>query len=172
MDFAYTFDGEDLGDRIKRQGKLPTSQAVRIVRQVCRALAAAHAEGIVHRDIKPANVFVCRYGLEADFVKVLDFGLVKSREEVDGQDPRLTAENVAGGTPAYMAPEQAAADPHLDQRVDTQTHLLRCNERHEQQHTDQQESQSSAAAAIRWARGFSWDDAARQTEALLEESIQ
>lgn len=111
-------DGVDLEELVERYGPIPAERVVYFLRQICHSLAEAHAEGLIHRDIKPANVFVCRYGLEADFVKVLDFGLVKTREEIDGQDPRLTAENVAGGTPAYMAPEQVRGREEIDGRAD------------------------------------------------------
>lgn len=111
-------DGVDLEALVEQHGPLPAERVVHFLRQICHSLAEAHAAGLIHRDIKPANVFVCRYGLEADFVKVMDFGLVKSREEDEQQDPRLTAENVAGGTPAFMAPEQILSRDELDGRAD------------------------------------------------------
>ena len=61
-------------------GPVPADRAIFLLRQVCHSLADAHARGMVHRDIKPANIYVCRMGLEYDFVKVLDFGLVKVRD--------------------------------------------------------------------------------------------
>jgi len=72
---------------------------------------------VIHRDIKPANVYACRMGLEYDFVKVLDFGLVKMNDRLNGAT-LLTAEPVILGTPAYMAPEAILADPASDHRVD------------------------------------------------------
>jgi serine/threonine-protein kinase len=78
---------------------------VHLLRQVCDSLAEAHETGLIHRDIKPANIFVCRFGRATDWIKVLDFGMVKLPD--DGGDAMLTGENVAGGTPAFMAPEQA-----------------------------------------------------------------
>ncbi len=78
-----------------------------ILRQICASLAEAHARGLVHRDIRPANVMFCRVGLEADFVKVLDFGLVKSRVPTSPDSPALTGQLTFAGTPAYAAPEVA-----------------------------------------------------------------
>src|SRR5262249_55630973 len=78
----------------------------------------AHARNLVHRDIKPANIYVCRMGLEYDFVKVLDFGLVKSSDR-SGQTPSLmTVEHKTTGTPAYMAPEVILGDVEVDRRAD------------------------------------------------------
>ncbi len=97
-------DGRDLESLVREFGPLSPGRVTHLVRQICRSLAEAHARGLVHRDIKPANIYVCRVGLEYDFVKVLDFGLVK---DADGgaAATQLTAEAVAMGTPAYMAPE-------------------------------------------------------------------
>ena len=81
-------------------------------------LAEAQACGLVHRDIKPANIFLCRYGEDHDFVKVLDFGLVKALEAGRTPAPDLTAENVVQGTPAFIAPEQAMGDTGVDGRAD------------------------------------------------------
>ena len=91
---------------------------IHLLRQATDSLAEAHAEGLIHRDVKPANVYVCRYGREVDFVKVLDFGLVKLRGDVQVTDPRLTQEGHAGGTPAFMAPEQVIGDQPVDGRSD------------------------------------------------------
>jgi eukaryotic-like serine/threonine-protein kinase len=71
-------DGLDLETLVRDFGPLPPARAMHIIRQVCHSLAEAHAVGVIHRDIKPANIYVCRMGLEHDFVKVLDFGLVKA----------------------------------------------------------------------------------------------
>jgi serine/threonine-protein kinase len=71
---------------------------------------------MVHRDVKPSNVFVCRLGKRADFVKVLDFGLVKALEA--NAQPRLTVYGETSGTPAFMAPEQVHSEPDIDGRAD------------------------------------------------------
>lgn len=108
-------DGYDLDTLIKRFGPVPAERAIFLLRQVCHSLAEAHERGLIHRDIKPANVYVCRYGRDADYVKVLDFGLVKNRRP--GEDPGLTQTAFAGGTPAHMAPEQALGED-VDARTD------------------------------------------------------
>jgi serine/threonine-protein kinase len=88
------------------------------MRQVCESLAEAHEAGLIHRDIKPANVFLCRRGLVHDFVKVLDFGLVKAAAGSDRAATVLTQDNMATGTPAFMAPEIALGNGDLDGRTD------------------------------------------------------
>src|SRR5205823_12089573 len=78
--FYYVMEllaGRDLESLIREFGPVPADRTLFLLRQVCHSLADAHARGLVHRDIKPANIYVCRMGLEYDFVKVLDFGLVK-----------------------------------------------------------------------------------------------
>ena len=92
-------------------------RVVHVLRAVCHSLAEAHEAGLIHRDIKPANVFLCRYGRERDWVKVLDFGLVKAMEEPD-RDAGLTLEGSVRGTPAFMAPEQAKGGGGVDARAD------------------------------------------------------
>src|SRR5262249_36627642 len=77
---------------------------VGLLRQACHSLAEAHAAGLVHRDVKPANLFVCRLGLDVDFVKVLDFGLVKLRGGLARGAEALTVEGAFTGTPAFMPP--------------------------------------------------------------------
>ena len=104
--------GESLRDRLARHGELPIHDAVRILLEVVDALAAAHEEGVVHRDIKPDNVM-----LSGRHALVTDFGVAKAVSEATGRQ-QLTTAGIALGTPAYMAPEQAVADPHLDHRVD------------------------------------------------------
>jgi len=95
-------EGMDLETLVKEHGALPAGRVIYLMRQACESLEEAHAKGLVHRDIKPANIHVGRVGLQYDFVKVLDFGLVK---EVKRPDPMLTAEGLTVGTPSYMAPE-------------------------------------------------------------------
>jgi serine/threonine-protein kinase len=100
-------DGLDADALVRRFGPVPPARAAYLVSQVCHSLIEAQASGLVHRDIKPANIFVCRYGQDMDFVKVLDFGLVKSLDGRGEGQPGLTAENTVQGTPAFIAPEQA-----------------------------------------------------------------
>ncbi|PIE16008.1 MAG: serine/threonine protein kinase [Proteobacteria bacterium] len=109
-------DGVDLGTLVERHGPLPAERVVHLLSQACHSLAEAHARGLVHRDIKPANLFTCRYGTEVDFLKVLDFGLVKAQEATDNS-ARLTVDGAISGTPAYMAPEQVLGED-LDGRAD------------------------------------------------------
>ena len=110
-------DGLDLETLVREFGPLPPARALHIVQQVCRSLAEAHAMGLIHRDIKPANIYVCRMGVEYDFVKVLDFGLVKVNDQRQQSSAMLTVEPLIMGTPAYMAPE-AILDAAADHRVD------------------------------------------------------
>ena len=105
-------DGESLRERIDQHGELPVVEAVKIVQQVVDALAYAHEKGVVHRDIKPDNVM-----LSGRHALVMDFGVAKAVSEATGRQS-LTTAGVALGTPAYMAPEQAMADPHVDHRAD------------------------------------------------------
>ncbi len=109
-------DGVDLQSLVERFGPLPAERVVHVLRQVCDSLADAHHVGLVHRDVKPANVFVCRRGLHVDFVKVLDFGLVKPTRVDDGESLQ-TAANIVSGTPAYLPPE-VAQGAALDARAD------------------------------------------------------
>lgn len=111
-------DGLDTESLVRTFGPLPWERVAHILRQASHSLSEAHARGMVHRDIKPANVFLCRYGEEHDFVKVLDFGLVKSGEWKNDEETTLTRENVIQGTPGYLAPEQALGRADIDGRAD------------------------------------------------------
>jgi Tol biopolymer transport system component len=105
-------DGESLRQRLDRQRVLPASEASRVLREVVDALSHAHAHGVVHRDIKPDNVMMSgRHAL------VTDFGVARAISAATGAHER-TSVGIALGTPAYMAPEQVAADPDIDQRAD------------------------------------------------------
>ena len=106
-------DGIDLADVLSHERRLAPERACKIATQICRALAAAHAAGVIHRDLKPENIFLVARDGQADFVKVLDFGIARSM----GRARRLTNPGVAMGTPEYMAPEQAEGGA-VDQRSD------------------------------------------------------
>jgi eukaryotic-like serine/threonine-protein kinase len=108
-------EGESLRQKLDREGELPLAESVRLLRQVASALAYAHKHGIVHRDIKPDNVMIGE-----DYALVTDFGVAKAlKASAVGPDtPSATTTGVAIGTPAYMAPEQAVADPNVDHRAD------------------------------------------------------
>jgi serine/threonine protein kinase len=107
---AELLQGEELGNHLDRVRVMTASAAAHVVRQVCAALGAAHAAGIVHRDVKPENVFLTGGGAH---VKVLDFGISKVGDSKDG----LTKTGTVMGTPDYMAPEQARGD-RVDARAD------------------------------------------------------
>jgi serine/threonine-protein kinase len=118
--FYYVMElltGRDLESLVREFGPLPASRVIYLLRQVAHSLADAHARGLVHRDIKPANIYVCRMGLDYDFAKVLDFGLVKVKHRPAG-DTLSTIEHTATGTPAYMAPETILGDADVDRRAD------------------------------------------------------
>jgi serine/threonine-protein kinase len=107
--FFYAMErlhGIDLHSLVQQFGPLPPARVVFILRQICHSLEEAHRAGLVHRDVKPANVFVCRYGLDLDFVKVLDFGLVKG-DPPGLEHQSLTREGAHTGTPAFLPPEIA-----------------------------------------------------------------
>jgi serine/threonine-protein kinase len=114
-------DGLDLETLVERYGPVHPERTVYLLRQVCASLAEAHTRGLVHRDIKPSNIFTCRMGLDVDFVKVLDFGLVKAMGDGDREATMLTAPDSTTGTPAYIAPEMVRGDRVADHRVDIYT---------------------------------------------------
>jgi tRNA A-37 threonylcarbamoyl transferase component Bud32 len=111
-------DGMDLETLVARFGPLPAERVVHLLAQACHSLADAHHAGLVHRDIKPANLYVCRMGLDVDFVKVLDFGLVKWDADAHAEQTRVTMEGATSGTPAYMPPEAITGDAPVDGRLD------------------------------------------------------
>jgi eukaryotic-like serine/threonine-protein kinase len=119
--FYYVMEllsGRDLDSLVRQFGPLPADRALHLLAQVCHSLAEAHARGLVHRDIKPANIYACRMGLEYDFVKVLDFGLVKFKDSSSVRQTLMTAEHGTTGTPAFMAPEIILGDGDVDRRAD------------------------------------------------------
>ena len=110
-------DGVDAETLVRRTGPVPAERAIHLIRQVCHSLSEAESRGLVHRDIKPANIFLCRYGEDHDFVKVLDFGMVKATTAPE-TETALTRDMTIRGTPAYMAPEQAFGSSDVDGRAD------------------------------------------------------
>ncbi len=110
-------DGLDLETLVRRFGPVPPARVVEILRQTCHSLGEAHDRGLIHRDVKPANIYLCRLGREYDFMKVLDFGLVKYDEDQSIMDTIKTNTEMTTGTPAYMAPEMANGEP-IDRRAD------------------------------------------------------
>jgi serine/threonine-protein kinase len=102
MELLHGLDFEKL---VSRFGPVPPERAIHLLQQACDSLGEAHTRGLVHRDLKPSNLFACRMGLSVDYVKVLDFGLVKNDPTQAAKQVRLTAADVISGTPAFMAPE-------------------------------------------------------------------
>ena len=119
--FYYVMEllnGLDLETLVQRHGALPAERVIYLLVQACHSLAEAESYGLVHRDIKPANLFVCHYGGEYDFVKVLDFGIAKVKHgAMETGVLELTRDNVVRGTPTYIAPEQALGG-EIDSRAD------------------------------------------------------
>jgi eukaryotic-like serine/threonine-protein kinase len=110
-------DGLDLETLVRQHGPIPPERVLHVLRQLCHSLGEAHERGMIHRDVKPANIFLCRLGREYDFVKVLDFGLVKFDQDESIMDTIKAAAEVTTGTPAYMAPEMANGES-VDRRAD------------------------------------------------------
>jgi serine/threonine-protein kinase len=119
--FYYVMEylgGQSLEALVKSEGPLAPGRAVRLLRQVCGALAEAHAAGLVHRDLKPGNIIIATLGGERDMAKLLDFGLVQDLGALPAAEGRLTRTGTIMGTPAYMSPEQAGGEPTVDGRGD------------------------------------------------------
>ena len=115
--YAMEFlEGETIGKLVLQEGPLPVARAIHLLRQACAGLTEAHGKGMVHRDVSPTNLMVCHYGGEYDFLKILDFGLVKNiaaeGEETITRTLRLL------GTPLYMAPERLRDPADVDARAD------------------------------------------------------
>jgi serine/threonine-protein kinase len=110
-------EGMDLESLVQRHGPVAASRVIHIVRQACASLEEAHERGLMHRDIKPANIHLGRLGLVYDFVKVLDFGLVKPIADRSVEQTLTTQAGLIIGTPGYMAPEMATGE-RVDGRAD------------------------------------------------------
>jgi serine/threonine-protein kinase len=113
-------EGLDFERFVQRYGPMPAERVIYLLRQICHSLAEAESYGLVHRDIKPANLFLCRYGGEHDFVKVLDFGIAKAvaPDTLETGAIGITRDDLFQGTPAYIAPEQVLNTSRVDGRAD------------------------------------------------------
>ncbi len=112
-------EGVDLESLVRRVGPLAPERVLHILRQACKSLGEAHRYDLIHRDVKPANLFLCQHAFEYDFVKVLDFGLVKHGTTIEAEaDVGVTKTGTVAGTPAYMAPEMALGKEEIDGRAD------------------------------------------------------
>lgn len=111
-------EGLDLRTLVEKHGAVPAERAVFLLVQACHSLGEAHDTGLIHRDVKPANLFACRRGPDHDWLKILDFGLVKPVRASGSDAAQLTAAGVATGTPAFMPPEMAQGERNLDGRAD------------------------------------------------------
>jgi serine/threonine-protein kinase len=119
-DFYYVMellDGIGLDRLVRQFGPVAPARTAYLLRQVCHSLSEAHVRGLVHRDVKPANILVCRLGPDVDFVKVLDFGLVKHAAGSTAAT-MLTRPGMVAGTPGYLAPEIALGRRDVDGRAD------------------------------------------------------
>jgi serine/threonine protein kinase len=146
-------DGLDLETLVRRHGPQPPSRVIHILRQVCDSLEEAHARGLVHRDIKPANIHIGRLGLRHDFVKVLDFGLVKAIDGDGAEHTLETGPNLTPGTPSYMAPEAA-----LGEKIDGRTDLFAFG--------------AVLFEMLAGVRAFQRETAAETMTAILKEDVQ
>jgi serine/threonine-protein kinase len=118
--FYYVMEllsGRDLESLVRSFGPIPAARVVFLLRQVCHSLAEAHARGLVHRDVTPSNIYVCRMGLDYDFVKVLDFGLATFNAPRSIEHTLVTGVQTTIGTPAFMAPE-IVLEGEVDERAD------------------------------------------------------
>ena len=116
-------DGLDAERIVNQFGPMPAARVIHVIRQVCHSLSEAESVSLVHRDIKPANIILCRYGEDYDFVKVLDFGIVKAIQQPGTPEAAptlaaLTGAHVVQGTPAFIAPEQVLGGVRIDNRAD------------------------------------------------------
>jgi serine/threonine-protein kinase len=109
-------DGLTLEQLVERSGPLPAGRCIYLLLQVCAALDEAHRAGLVHRDIKPANIHACARRRPPDFVKLLDFGLV--RDLTTGSDPAISGSGQVLGTPIYLSPEAITHPESVDTRAD------------------------------------------------------
>jgi serine/threonine-protein kinase len=119
-DFYYVMellDGMSLDRFVRQFGPVEPARTAYLLRQVCHSLGEAHSRGLIHRDVKPANILVCRLGPDADFIKVVDFGLVKHGAGAEAPT-MLTRPDMVAGTPGYLAPEIALGRPDVDGRSD------------------------------------------------------
>jgi serine/threonine-protein kinase len=110
-------EGIDLQSMVDRFGPMDPGRVVRVLYQACQSLEEAHRAGLVHRDIKPRNILLCKLGLEYDFTKILDFGLVKTSTH-DPDRTMTTMDGATTGTPAYIAPEVALGNREIDGKAD------------------------------------------------------
>jgi len=111
-------DGMDLQSLVEQFGPVESERVVHWLRHACHSLAESHHNGLIHRDIKPANLYACRFGLEWDFLKILDFGLVKPMSATKAESATLTEEHSVTGTAAFLPPEIAMGETSVDGRAD------------------------------------------------------
>jgi serine/threonine protein kinase len=117
--FYYAMEylaGITLAELVTVTGPVSAARAIYLLKQICGSLREAHAAGLVHRDIKPHNIMLCQRGGEADFIKVLDFGLVKNIETPRADE--ITTTGKLAGTPLYLAPERVTQPQNVDPRSD------------------------------------------------------
>ena len=119
--FYYVMErlnGIDMETLVERFGPVEPARVLFLLIQACHSLSEAHNRSLIHRDVKPANLFVCRYGDDFDFVKVLDFGLVKEVSAQSANEHNLTQPDLVMGTPDFMPPEMALGEKQIDGRAD------------------------------------------------------